>query len=455
MARNALLRGGRWLLAALLALVLLIASLTGMTWWWAGREDALQWTLERAERAAGGRLTISSAHGSLRDEVRIDRLAWRDASLALEARDLRLRIDWLQSFRLAVGLSYLTAAEIDVALPPDDGSPPKVPAAFPLPLPAQVGEARVGVLRIDRAAARDELRDLRFAYAGGPFSHEIHGLATDFLARGISGHARLDGEIGASAPFVTHAQASLQTSAPYAADIEAKLRGTLEHPRIEASVEAFGVTSQLQASLAPFAPKRLTALKANAGRIDAAMLAASLGVSAAGSVPHTTLGVQLEGEERDPGHFAGHINVVNTSPGPVDRNLLPMVRLASAFSTDLSSLVLDRLDIALGGGQLSGTARLDPHRASLDLRAAGINLRTLYSTLRETSLAGPLTMELEGARQVARGELQQEGFSLAFDASKAGERLDLRSFRAQAQGGEASGSGTVWLRRTEIGRAHV
>ena len=191
-----------------------------------------------------------------------------------------------------------------------------------------------------------------------------------------------------------------------------------------------------------------TALKANAGRIDAAMLAASLGVSAAGSVPHTTLGVQLEGEERDPGHFAGHINVVNTSPGPVDRNLLPMVRLASAFSTDLSSLVLDRLDIALGGGQLSGTARLDPHRASLDLRAAGINLRTLYSTLRETSLAGPLTMELEGARQVARGELQQEGFSLAFDASKAGERLDLRSFRAQAQGGEASGSGTVWLRRT-------
>jgi hypothetical protein len=41
MARNALLRGGRWLLAALLALVLLIASLTGMTWWWAGREDAL------------------------------------------------------------------------------------------------------------------------------------------------------------------------------------------------------------------------------------------------------------------------------------------------------------------------------------------------------------------------------------------------------------------------------
>ncbi|HEY9380212.1 MAG TPA: translocation/assembly module TamB domain-containing protein, partial [Burkholderiales bacterium] len=82
---------------------------------------------------------------------------------------------------------------------------------------------------------------------------------------------------------------------------------------------------------------------------------------------------------------------------------------------------------------------------ALNLEARALNLRALYSTLRETELAGPLDIRLTETQQYLKGALRQNNFSISVDAMREGHRVDVRTLQASASGGEIRGSGHVEL----------
>ena len=118
------------------------------------------------------------------------------------------------------------------------------------------------------------------------------------------------------------------------------------------------------------------------------------------------------------------------------------------------SLAPVELQIA-GGGRANGSIDADvggnnaPARVTLAVQ--NVDLQRLHSQLIDTRLAGRITADIEGARQRVRGDLSDAKLSVSFDASVAGQRVDVTSLTARAGGGSVEGS----ARRLELTGARV
>jgi translocation and assembly module TamB len=161
--------------------------------------------------------------------------------------------------------------------------------------------------------------------------------------------------------------------------------------------------------------------------------------------PQTSLDVIVEGKGSTTA-FAGKLSVSNPQPGPIDRERLPFARVEAVFSTDMKAVVFEALRAtAHGGGSLAGKGTASLEGAKLDVRIANLDLRSIYSSLRATRLAGALHLELAADRQRVKGTVSQEDMSLTTDAERRGDEVEVRSLRARAGDSEATGSGRVHL----------
>jgi translocation and assembly module TamB len=161
--------------------------------------------------------------------------------------------------------------------------------------------------------------------------------------------------------------------------------------------------------------------------------------------PQTSLDLILEGKGSTTA-FAGKLSVSNPQPGPIDRGRLPFARVEAVFSTDMKTVVFEALRATPhGGGSLAGKGTASLEGAKLDVRIANLDLRSIYSSLRATRLAGNLGLELAAERQRVKGTISQEDMSLMADAERRGDEVEIRSLRARAGDSEATGSGRVHL----------
>src|SRR6185295_3086230 len=114
-------------------------------------------------------------------------------------------------------------------------------------------------------------------------------------------------------------------------------------------------------------------------------------------------------------------------------------------SPDLTSVSLQELKAVLSpGGTLAGKGELRAGSAQFDLQVAELDLRALRSSLRSTRLAGSLRLAA-GEKQTLQGTLEQDGMRISADVVRDGERVEIRSVRAEAQGGAAAGRGSLRL----------
>lgn len=192
-----------------------------------------------------------------------------------------------------------------------------------------------------------------------------------------------------------------------------------------------------KAVLTPFSPQRLETIDAEAGPIDLNALDARW--------PRTALGVKLAGKASGAG-LAGTVSARNAQPGSLDTQRVPVTAAQARFATDFASLTLEEMKLALApAGTLAGRAELRPGRAAFELSATALDLRSLRSTLRRTELDGRLTVVAGEKTQSIQGTLAQSGMSITADALRAGDVLEIRSLRAVAEGGEASGTARLHL----------
>lgn len=387
----------KWLLAAL---ALIAAGVVLGAAWLLGTESGLRWAAARLTAAAGGKLSLGGMRGTLAGEVVFDEIRFRDGATDIRLASGALRLELLAALGGRAGLRALRAESLDIALAKADGRPPRRPD---LPLGVRIESAEI---------ARIRFRD---------FTLEDFELSDAALLE--------QGAVAAIASFAVR-------EAPYPARIRVQLSGTLERIDAVVSASVADIPVSAKALLTPFGEQPLQALDAQAGPADLSSLQPGW--------PGTALTLELSGKANGAEPLAGRLALRNTQPGPLDAQRLPLATLDARFATDFASLSLHDLRIT-GAGTLNGSARIEPRQARLELRAADLDLRAVRGTLRRTQLSGPLTIVATEKTQAVQGTLAQDGMRLTADAVRTGDVVEIRSLRAEAGGGEASGSGRLHL----------
>ena len=124
--RHRWLRAFAWLIAALAAL---LALLLGSLWWWSGRDDSLNQTLQRVARwlPEGQSLVAREVTGSLRAGGRIGWLQWRNQTTRVEIKEAQIGWQLGSLLSRTLRLGEVHVAELQIASTPDPEKKPTEP----------------------------------------------------------------------------------------------------------------------------------------------------------------------------------------------------------------------------------------------------------------------------------------------------------------------------------------
>ena len=421
----------RVLLAMLTIVVVAIAGIYAFL----RSQAALDYVVRRAVQEADGHLVIEGAEGSLLSTVRIARIKWTGDELDVEARDTAVTWSPFDLLSRKVSVSGLGAKRITIDLKKAE-SKGGLPTTLALPLEVDVRNIGVERLEWKTIAQRGAVTGIVFNYAGGAVRHEIRDVRFVTEQGTLAGTAR----VGANPPYELSADVAFEGDGDWkTASAKLLVSGTVERMNIDAKGAYREADVAIKAGVTPFEPALVTSADIDARNVDLAKFASAL--------PATQLTVTLAARPDGAG-FRGTLNARNATPGPIDRNRVPVAAIASNFAWDGTTLALSNIDAQLAGNaRARGSVSLAPSGGPLkiDLSLANVDLAQLQTSLIATRLSGTLAGEVEKDRQVLRGDLRQADLALAFDAAIQGRRVDVRSAKAQAGSGTLTGSGSLDL----------
>lgn len=400
----------RWLLAAAALAVLVAGAAAG---WLFYTEPGLRWAAAQAQAAAGGRLRIEGLRGALARDISLSFLQFKDDNLRAELRDATAKLELLAFLGARAGIRTLDAKSLDIVLPhaetEKDAAKPPTPLELPLSLGLRVERADIERITLRRGAERYDIE--AFEMQDAALLHT--------------------GAVSASAAFTLRHDL-------YPVSARIKLGGSLERLEVGFEGRVADVPASARAVLAPQAPRPLASLDVQAGPLDLQRLDAEW--------PGTQLTLKLSGRSTDQHALAGTLSARNAAPGTLDQRRVPVAGVEARFSTaDFRSIALYELKAALSpGGTLGGQAELGPGAAQFDLRVTDFDLRALRSSLQATRLRGSVRLTA-GEKQTLQGTLEQDGMRISADLARQGDRVQVRSVRAEARGGAATGSGELRL----------
>jgi len=395
----------KWLLVALALLACVVLAAAG---WLLYTDSGLRWAAALAEEALRGKLRLEGVRGALARDIEFASIRFQDETTRVELRDGMLRLELLSFLGARAGLRALRAKSLDVALTPgpSDGKPPAPPQ---IPIGLRVDRADIERISVELGAQRlvlerFELRDAALVQTGA---------------------------VSATVGFALRYE-------DYPVSARIKLGGTVRRLDVAFDGRIAEVPAKVRAVVTAFAPRPLAELDAQAGPVDLSRLNRDW--------PGTALSVKLSGKASSHYALAGSLSARNGNPGPLDKQRIPLSSLDTRFAAkDFESAVLQDLRVALSpGGALAGKGALGRGGAELDVQVADLDLRSLRSTLNATKLSGPVKLAA-GAKQTLQGTLSQDDMRITADIVRDGELVQVRSVRAEAQGGAATGSGRLRL----------
>jgi translocation and assembly module TamB len=395
----------KWLLAALA----LVAGLAlGAAGWLLHTDSGLRWAATLAQDALGGKLKLEGLRGALARDIEASSIQYQDEKTRVEMREALVRLELLSFLGGRAGIRELRASSLDVTLSPgpSDGKaarPPQIPLG----------------LRVDRADIQ------RITLSLGPQRLVVE----DFALRDAG--LLQTGAVSASVAFGLRYDA-------YPVKAKLGLGGTLERMEVTFDGRVAEVAMKGRALLTPFAARPLAEIDAQAGPVDLSKLNAEW--------PGSGLAVKISARASPANALAGTLSARNSMPGPLDVRRIPIASLDTRFaSKDFESALLQDLKVVLSpGGTLAGRGELGRGGAQLDVQVADFDLRALRSTLHPTRLSGPVKLSA-GEKQTLQGTLAQDDMRITADVVRDGERVEVRSVRAEAHGGAATGSGRLRL----------
>ena len=398
----------RWIAATAAVVVLAVVALLGAASWLLYTDSGLRWAAGRAQDALDGKLGIEGLRGTLARDIEADSIRYQDGMTTVAVANAALRLELLSLLGGRAGIRSLQAESVDIVLPAPDAKVQKQPALH-VPFGLRVEQAKIARLTVQQGAQRFVLQGFELRDAG----------------------VLPSGAVSATANFSLRHEGYPVTAA-------VKLGGTLERLEVAFDGRIAEVPASARAIVTPRAARALSAIEAQAGPLDLSRLQAGW--------PRTALTMKLAGKASAAQALAGTLSARNAAAGPLDDDRVPFTGLDARFATpDFRSVSLQELKAALRPrGSLVGSGSLRAGRAEFDLQVSELDLSAFSTKLRPTQLTGNLRLG-SGAVQTLQGTLSQDDMRISADVVRDGERVEVRSVRAQARGGAASGSGRLRL----------
>ena len=427
----------RVVLAAVAALLVALVGAGA----WLGTRSALEFGVAELAVRSGGRILVTGATGSLLSTMQAQRIVYRADDLVVTLDDVALTWSPAALWSRAIEIDRLQARRVVVVA--GTGTPTALPASLALPIAVSVNRAAIAQFVFGDGGMAREVTDIAFGYRGDGAAHAFSGIAMAAAMGRLSG----DITLSALAPFAVDGTLALAGSdLARQATATVALAGDLAALDIKAQGRALGAGLDGTATIAPFSARPLSRVALAARGLDLAALAPAL--------PTTALDVALTGTTRPDGRFEGNVVASNALPGPVDTGRLPVATLATRFVADGTAAELTGFVADLGAaGTARGSGRLpiaadglpDFAASEWQLAVRDLDLARVHRQLVSTRLAGSLKAALAATRQRVEVELTQSGIALGAVAEIAGSAVDIRQFRAHADGGELRGSARLQL----------
>jgi translocation and assembly module TamB len=398
----------KWLVALFAVLALLAGLLLGSAGWLLYSESGLRWAAGLAQDALQGKLRLEGVRGALARDIEASSIQFQDETTRVELRDTTVRLELLSFLGARAGILELRAKSLDLTLAPgpSDGKPPS-PPRIPLGL------------RVNRA----DIERITLALGGERWI--VEGLSLRDAA------LQQTGAVSAALVFaLRHDQ--------YPASARVGLGGTIERLEVGFDGRLAGIPAKGRALVTAFAARPLAEIDAQAGPVDLARLNREW--------PSTGLTAKISARASPANALAGTVSARNSTPGPLDAQRIPLASLDTRFvSRDFQSALLQDLKVGLSpGGMLVGKGEVGRAGVELDVQVTEFDLRSVRSTLHATRLSGPIRATA-GAKQTLQGTLAQADMRMSADIVRDGDRVEVRSLRAEAFGGAAAGTGTLRL----------
>ena len=405
----------------LLVLLLVVAAALFATWL-VRTESGLRFAADAVGRLSGGQLVVENASGRLAGPLRIDALRVVTPDLRLRIGSLALQWNAAALFDRHLDIASLAIDEITLARrpahapalapAPAQGPPATLELPFSLSLralqvgrvavldwPAEGGEAApAGAVKFELSPAGD-----------APRPHGRHHRVEALAATLPFGQASLSGEMdGGAAPFALSASGALQGErAGRAYTLNLRADGDLVTPHLLVEAEGAGLAGSADIVAAPFEPVSLRRLRAALGDIDPSAFQPA--------APKAALRVEADLTSA-PGEawvLSGPVTIENRAPGPIDRNALPVERIAAQLRWTPAETSADALLVELpGAGTAAGNVHWSPDadtafgRVTAMLQLAGIDPARLDARLPKGKVAGTVEAAGDASRQTARLDLR-------------------------------------------------
>lgn len=416
-----------WIAGTLAVLVLVLAA-AGLAAWRTEAGARALWSA--AQRFAPGKLEGELLGGTLADGLRLRNVRYEDAqrSLAID----RAEGAWRLSFSpLTLYIDSLTLGRVELTQQPKPPEPAVMPASLRLPLALEIRDLRLGELMLREAGKEGatSLRDLRLQASSDGVRHRLRlqQAQTPF------GRVQASLSLGGDAPFpVDGAVAVAGRVQEQDYRVDARLTGSLEALQINADGGAGELSGKADIEAAPFAtvPLRRAIIRVdefNPRALNPAWPEALLRLRA-------TLEPEGTPAELSQLVVSGPVELVNSMPGTIDKERLPLTAADLRVRLDAQRQQFDALTLRLaGGGVLEGSGELRPDGSGeATLRARALDLNALHGSLLKTKLGGPLSLRMADGRQSISLDLDDPQLSANADVELTPEQIGLQTVRLQS-----------------------
>jgi translocation and assembly module TamB len=437
-----------------LRLLLLVLVATGSLAWLLLSASGLELAAGLLAASRPGALQIDGARGRLLGPLSIERVQIDSGGDRYTLHGIEL--DWAPLALLDRQLDVRSLHIARIELVQNTEAPAVLPTDLRLPLAVRVKTLQIGRIDIDSSeTAPPVARDLLAEFTSDGNTYRLDALSVELHAGKLSGHATL----AADAPFALQAEAHLAKVGTPALTVAARATGKLDAMVVDfdSQVMAHADVAKPQAphfsltgsaSLRPFAPQILAALRMKARGLDPHDFLAS--------APSARLALDVDLAPRPDGALAGRLQASNAAPLPLDSGGLPFRAMETGLLLDWNStprrLKLEGMQLKVGSG---GTAqgRVDlvwrddsgvPH-GDTDLTLTQVDPAALHSALRPARLSGRITLRGDNDGQQATLALEDGPLRLAAELARRGKTLTLSNLQLEKGRASLGGTGTFEL----------
>ena len=434
-------------------------ALLAGAYWYLGRETTLQMIAQRVADASGGSIVVTGVTGSLYGSMHMESVVYRSPEQLITAK--KLDIDWSpwQYLSSGIAISKLHVASVQADTLRETDEPAKMPVSLAPPFTLSIADARVAQLTMNNAGAKTVIDDVRFKLNGNKQKWQLR----DASALTPWGRAAASGSIESTRPFKLDAAGTLMQTQVKAgqrpAQLSVRAGGDLVKTQINAAGQAGKAVGDMKLTLAPFEPVPLRALNLKGRNINPGFFNPAL--------PAADLSMAINAVIDPARAISGTVDIANDGKaGPLDKQLLPLLAMRGRLGGTLTAMQIADVLLDLGAaGKFSGggTVQRGPDAkgigsAQFKLHTDRIDLKSLYSTMKSTAIAGDIQLTSTGDVQTLGAQLSERGMRLDAQATLAKQILQIKRARLTAGSGHLDLAGTASLedkREFKIGATAV